>query len=145
MAFRGETAQKGAGLCPAVADKQYFYHFLNLPILGDLHKENKRLLFDLHKFSSYNLVYRPIDSSSKMVKIMVNSAQKRHFTIQEKLLICGLLQLFPNIFHIKVRISVKRDADICMTHYHLKSLRIHTTFRHVGTERVSANMGRDLG
>ena len=128
-----------------MADKQDLCHVLNLPILGDLHKENKRCLYDLHKFSSYNLVYRAIDSSSKMVKIMVNSAQKRHFTIQEKLLICDLLQLFPNIFHIKVRIGIKRDADIGMAHYHLKRLRIHTALRHVGTEGMSANMRCDLG
>ena len=76
---------------------------------------------------------------------MVKSAQKRHFTIQEKLLICDLLQLFPNIFRIKVRIGIKRDADIGMAHYHLKRLRIHAALRHIGTERVSANMGRDLG
>ena len=75
---------------------------------------------------------------------MVNSDQKRHFTIQEKLLICGLLQLFPNIFHIKVRIGVKRDADIGMAHNHLQCLWIHSAFRHVGTEGMSTNMGRDL-
>ena len=42
---------------PAVANKKYLCHPQSLPILGDLHKENKRLSFDLHKFSSYNLVY----------------------------------------------------------------------------------------
>ena len=75
---------------------------------------------------------------------MVNSARKRRFTIQEKLLIRGLLQLFSNIFHIKVCIGIKRDPDIGMTHNHLKCLRIHAALSHVGTESMSANMGCDL-
>lgn len=66
------------------------------------------------------------------------------FLNQVKNLAVQLLHFFLCILVSQMRVGVQGNTNIAVSHDIRKGLGVHTGLRHIGAERVSANMGRDL-
>lgn len=55
------------------------------------------------------------------------------------------LQFILCILKAQMRIGVKRNPYITMSHKVLQRLRVHSGFRHIAAIRMPANMRRDIG